>query len=115
MNRSYLLRGEQKIALIAGVQDIWAMAILYTLLIVHLSLSPYSGWRDLGVDAFDYLSTPWIPPQQSVLWSDILINVLGYIPLGFLIAIGLFPELRGMFSIPLTTLLTTLLAGGLEA
>ena len=115
MNRSYLLRGEQKTALIAGVQDIWAMAILYTLLIVHLSLSPYSGWRDLGVDAFDYLSTPWIPPQQSVLWSDILINVLGYIPLGFLIAIGLFPELRGMFSIPLTTLLTTLLAGGLEA
>ena len=102
MNRYYTPRSDRKRILSASVHEIHAMAALYALLVVHLSLSPYTGWRYLGASAFDYLSTPWIPPYQMVLWADIVMNVVGYIPLGLLLAMGLYPRVRGWLAIGLT-------------
>jgi hypothetical protein len=67
---------------------------LYACLVVHLSLFPYSDWRHIGIGPFEFLSGPWIPIYQTVLWADIFINIAGYIPLGFLMLLGLSRQPR---------------------
>lgn len=62
---------------------------LYACLVLHLSLSPYSDWRHIGIGPFEFLTGPWIPIHQTVLWTDVFINVAGYTPLGFLMLLGL--------------------------
>ena len=73
----------------AGNAEVRATALLYTLLICHLTLHPYSGWRELGVGAWEYWLTPWIPPQQKFLVTDASMNVLAYLPLGSLIFLSI--------------------------
>ena len=69
-------------------------ACLYACVVVHLSLFPYTDWRHIGIGPFDFLFGPWIPVHQKVLWADVILNVLGYIPLGFLFLLGLSREPR---------------------
>jgi hypothetical protein len=64
-------------------------ASLYTCVVIHLSLFPYSDWRHIGIGPFEFLFGPWIPVHQTILWTDIFINIGGYIPLGFLMLLGL--------------------------
>ena len=54
---------------------------LYTALIVYASLYPFVGWRVPGAEPFDYLLLGW--PRW---WTsfDLISNLLGYLPLGFL-------------------------------
>ncbi|WP_288107972.1 VanZ family protein [Limnobacter sp.] len=70
-------------------QGIMMAAWMYAFLIVHLSLYPYSDWRNIGIGPFEFLWGPWIPVYQTVLWSDIGINIAGYMPLGMLLTVGL--------------------------
>lgn len=90
------------------------LAALYILLIIHLSLYPYLGWRHIGIGPLEFLDGPWIPVHQSILWRDITINVLGYIPLGFLLLMGL-SELPARAERLLAPLIGILLSFGLEA
>lgn len=93
-----------------------AGAAFYTLLIVHLSLYPYGGWRDLGVGAWEYWITPWIPPQQRFLTVDAALNVLAYIPLGSLMLVSLPHRLRRyVWASALAFGLCSALSAGLEA
>ncbi len=55
----------------------------YVLLIVYASLYPFSGWRWQGLMPFDFVLAP-LP--RYITFSDLLINVGGYLPLGYLIA-----------------------------
>ncbi|OYV30577.1 MAG: hypothetical protein B7Z83_11960, partial [Thiomonas sp. 20-64-5] len=55
----------------------------YALLIVYASLYPFSGWRWQGLLPFDFVLAP-LPRYITV--SDLLINVGGYLPLGYLLA-----------------------------
>lgn len=64
-------------------------ASLYACVVIHLSLFPYSDWRHIGIGPFEYLFGPWIPVHQTVLWADIFANIAGYVPLGFLMLLGL--------------------------
>ncbi|WP_370261672.1 VanZ family protein, partial [Limnobacter sp.] len=64
-------------------------ACLYGCLVVHLSLFPYTDWRHIGIGALEFLTGPWIPVHQTVLWTDIFLNILGYVPLGLLMLLGL--------------------------
>lgn len=64
-------------------------ASLYACVVIHLSLFPYSDWRNIGIGPFEFLVGPWIPVHQKVLWADVFINMAGYIPLGFLMLLGL--------------------------
>lgn len=57
------------------------------ILIVYVCLHPFTGWRDSGVPPLDFLTEPW--PKYTI-WSDIWMNVIGYIPFGFVLA----PSLR---------------------
>ena len=54
---------------------------VYALLIAYASLYPLAGWRDPGQSAFAFLAAGW---PRHLLRFDILVNVLAYLPLGFL-------------------------------
>ncbi|MBP8019342.1 MAG: VanZ family protein [Hylemonella sp.] len=63
----------------------WPLALTYVALVVYASLYPFSDWRSQGI-------APWLfvvsaPPWY---WSrfDIISNVLGYAPLGFLLCVA---------------------------
>ncbi|UVS97172.1 VanZ family protein [Burkholderia glumae] len=84
----------------------------YAALIVYASLYPFSGWRSLGVGAFDYLFAPM--PRY---WTgfDVVTNVLGYLPLGVLAVGALHPRVRGPAAVLAATLFGTLVSGAMEA
>ena len=62
------------------------LALAYALLIAYACLHPLSGWRMSGLPLFDYLLAPW--PKYFIL-EDLLFNILGYLPFGFLAAAAL--------------------------
>ena len=57
------------------------LASAYTVLVLYASLHPFSGWSDSGAPLFDYLTAPW---PRYVTAFDLTVNVLAYLPLGFL-------------------------------
>jgi VanZ family protein len=63
----------------------WPLAQAYAALIVYASLYPFTGWRDQGVAPLAYLASPW--PRY---WTgfDVAANLVGYAPLGFLLALS---------------------------
>lgn len=63
----------------------WPLALLYAALIGYASLYPFDGWRDQGISPLAFLASPW--PKY---WTgfDLLANVAGYVPLGFLLALS---------------------------
>ncbi len=63
----------------------WPLALVYTALAVYASLYPFADWRDQGVLPWAYLTAPL--PKYWVGF-DVAINLLGYAPLGFLLALG---------------------------
>ncbi len=69
-----------------------SFAGVYTLLVVYASLYPFSGWRDNGAPLGAFLGGGW-PRYWTVF--DLLVNVLGYVPLGFLWAALLRVPLGG--------------------
>ena len=65
---------------------------VFAALTVYASLYPMEGWRGAGVSPFAYLTAPW---PRRIFYFDVVVNVLGYIPYGFLAAAALQPRLRG--------------------
>jgi VanZ family protein len=64
----------------------WPLAFLFAAMVVYASLYPFSGWRDQGEVPLAFLQAPL--PQY---WTgfDIAANLVGYAPLGFLLALAL--------------------------
>lgn len=83
------------------------LALAWFGLVVYGSLHPFSGWRDTGVSPLAFLEGGW-PRYWSVF--DLVANVLVYIPLGFLLALGL-TGLPGRWT---PAVLATLLAGAVS-
>ena len=63
----------------------------YGLLVVYASLHPLAGWESAGVDPLAFLVSP-LP--RYVFRLDVLANLLGYLPLGFLAVLALHPHRR---------------------
>ncbi|HSV44627.1 MAG TPA: VanZ family protein, partial [Ramlibacter sp.] len=63
----------------------WPLAQAYAALIFYASLYPFTGWRDQGIAPWAFLLSPW--PRY---WTgfDVAANVVGYAPLGFLLALA---------------------------
>lgn len=57
------------------------LAAIYTLLALYGSLYPFTGWRDSGVDPLIFLAAGW---PRYYTGFDLVINVIAYLPLGFL-------------------------------
>jgi VanZ family protein len=64
----------------------WPLAQAYVALIVYASLYPFTGWHDQGLPAWEFLRSP-LPPKY---WTgfDVGINIVGYVPFGFLLALS---------------------------
>ena len=67
--------------------------LAYAVLLVYGSLSPWTGWRTLGVDPLAFLYAPW---PAYVTGFDLGLNVLAYLPLGLLMTLALHPRMRGL-------------------
>lgn len=61
------------------------LALIYAVLIVYASLYPFADWRDQGMDVWSFLLAP-LPRYWT--WSDVVINLIGYMPFGSLLALS---------------------------
>lgn len=87
------------------------LAIAYALVIIYLSLSPFRGWRK-PQETFAFLLAP-LP--RYVTDFDLFINVIAYVPLGFLATVSLLRYRRPVLALLLGTLASGLLSLVLEA
>lgn len=85
----------------------WPLSLVYVALVVYASLYPFADWRDQGPLPWGFLIAPW--PHYWTAF-DLFSNVLGYAPLGFLLALGALRIGQGGRAVALATLA----AGGLS-
>ncbi len=78
-----------------------AACVVYGMLLLYSGLAPWSGWRDLGIDAWAYLNAP---APRYITTFDLVANVLAYLPFGALVVLAFHPRLRGLAAIALATL-----------
>ncbi len=78
-----------------------AACLVYGMLLLYSGLAPWSGWRDLGIDAWAYLTAP---APRYITTFDLVVNVLAYFPFGALVVLAVHPRLRGLAAIALATL-----------
>ena len=80
----------------------------YALFIIYGSLSPFSGWRDQGLNFSDVLHEPLV---LTFTTFDAVINVLAYIPFGVFTGLAL----RSRFGIVVSVILATICGMALSA
>ena len=70
----------------------WGLALFYAGLIVYASLYPFAPWSSNGLPWWGFVSHPW--PRY---WTgfDITANLLGYMPMGFLVALAALRDRGG--------------------
>ena len=90
----------------------WPLALIYGGLIVYASLYPFADWRYQGIVPWAFLNSPW--PRY---WTgfDVAINMLGYMPLGFLLVLSALRTGRGQYALGLVTLVTGALSLSMES
>lgn len=90
----------------------WPLALVYVGLIFYASLYPFGPWRDQGIAPWLFLTTAW--PRY---WTgfDVLANVLGYVPLGFLLALSALRSGRSRWVFGLAILPASLLSLCMES
>jgi VanZ family protein len=86
--------------------------VAYLLLVVYASLYPFTGWRDQGVSPEAFLFAPM--PRYFTIF-DVVANLAGYFPLGFLLVLAFnFPQ-RPLLAIALAAFAACALSLALEA
>src|SRR5712691_10748466 len=86
--------------------------VAYVLLVVYASLHPFSGWRDRGLPPFAFLTAPFSRP---ILVFDVVANIIGYMPLGFLAVLAVYPWLRRSYAFGFGLACSVLLSFALES
>ncbi len=86
----------------------WPLALLYAALILFASWFPFEGWRVQGVSPWAFLFDRVPPPYWT--WFDVVSNLLGYAPLGFLLALAWLRSGSGRHAVPVATALGALLS-----
>lgn len=90
----------------------WPLALVYAALIVFASLFPFTGWRAQGIDPWVFFSAPIPPPYWT--WFDVNTNLVGYGPLGFLLALALLRSGAPRAAVPFAALAGVLLSAAME-
>lgn len=85
----------------------WPLALATTALVVYASLYPFEGWRDQGLPPWTFLAAA-LPRYWTGF--DVGINLLGYAPLGFLLALASLRSEQRRFAVTLATVAAALLA-----
>jgi VanZ family protein len=90
----------------------WPLALLYIGLIVYASLYPFTDWRDAGYLPWTFLTAP-LPRYWTGF--DVAINLVGYIPLGGLLALSALRTGRSRYAVLISALCGLVLALTLES
>lgn len=90
----------------------WPLALIYVGLIVYASLYPFAEWRYQGIEPWAYLTSP-LPKYWTGF--DVVINMLGYMPLGFLLALGAHRSGRSTYAVMVAAGLAGLLSLFMES
>ncbi|MES2878409.1 MAG: VanZ family protein [Pseudomonadota bacterium] len=90
----------------------WPLALVYTGLIVYASLYPFADWRYQGIVPWAFLSSP-LPKYWTGF--DVAINMLGYMPLGFLFTLSALRSGRARFAVVVATLAAGVLSLTMES
>jgi VanZ family protein len=88
------------------------LAIAYLLTIVYASLQPLRGWRLPPDDLYGFLFAPW---PRYITPGDVVANAVAYLPLGFLLTLGLRPVLRPLAAVIAGALLAASLSVAMES
>lgn len=88
-----------------------SLALLFAALVIYASLYPFEGWRWPRVSVGDFLFAPW---PRYWTWFDLVSNLVGYMPLGFLLSLGLSRSGAGNWAWGGAILLAGLLSLGVE-
>lgn len=90
----------------------WPLALIYIGLILYASLYPFAEWRYQGIVPWAFLSSP-LPKYWTGF--DVVANILGYVPLGFLLALSALRTGRGHYAVGLATLTAAVLSLAMES
>ena len=89
----------------------WPLALALMCLIVYASLYPFSEWRNQGISPFGFLGSP-LPRYWTGF--DVGTNLLGYAPLGFLLALSALRSRRVAWAVSVAVLSACLLSLSME-
>ena len=67
------------------------LAVAYLALVVHASLYPFAGWRAPVESAVAFVFADW---PFYITAADIVLNVLGYLPMGLLLTLALMGRMH---------------------
>ncbi len=90
----------------------WPLALVYAGLIVYASLSPFAGWRDQGIAPWFFLTAR---PAHYWTWFDVWVNIVGYLPLGGLLALSALRTRRVRHAVLVPLLVGALLSLVMES
>jgi VanZ family protein len=88
-----------------------AALLAYLLLIVYASWFPFSGWRSSGLSPFAFIN---MQPQRYWTGFDVMVNIVGYMPLGVLLVLSLHPLVRGVWAVLVAAVGGVLVSGAME-
>ena len=88
-----------------------AMSLSYALLIIYVSLNPFDFDFHNGISAWAWLDAPL--PRFITLF-DVAVNILAYIPFGFLLMFAAYPRWRNFVALAIALGLSASLALGVE-
>jgi VanZ family protein len=89
----------------------WPLALVYGGLIVYASLYPFAEWRDQGIVPWAFLAAP-LPRYWTGF--DVAINVVGYAPLGGLLALSALRTGRFRYPVLVPVIAAAVLALAME-
>lgn len=90
----------------------WPLALALVCLVVYASLYPFSEWRDQGISPLHFLHEP-LPKYWTGF--DVGVNLLGYAPLGFLLALSALRSRRVSWAVSAAVLSAFLLSLTMES
>ncbi len=88
------------------------LALVYVGLIVYASLYPFANWRDQGIAPWLFLSAP-LPKYWTGF--DLISNLLGYMPLGYLLALSAMRTGRRRFALQFAVIAALALSCTMES
>ena len=89
-----------------------AISLSYALLIIYVSLNPFDFDLQNGIPVWAWLDAPL--PRFITLF-DVSVNILAYIPLGFLIVFAAYPRWRNFIALGIAITLSAALAFSVES
>ncbi|MES2586334.1 MAG: VanZ family protein [Pseudomonadota bacterium] len=89
-----------------------AISLSYALLIVYVSLNPFDFNFDNGITAWAWLDAPL--PRFITLF-DVSVNILAYIPLGFLLVFACYPRWSNFVALGIALSFSGILAFSVES